>query len=87
MPQWKYMRIRDYMNQISDSAAVSLSSNTTLGAGAVGFLSWIGSINWVGLISVLVAIIGLATNFYFSWKDNKRKEELHRIRILKSNYE
>ena len=81
------MRIRDYVNQMSDSSAVSLSSNTTLGAGVVGFLSWAGSINWVGLISVLVAVIGLATNIYFSWRDNKRKEELHRINILKRDYE
>lgn len=83
MPQGKIMRIRDYVNQIPDSAAVSLSSGTTIGAGAVGFLSWVGSINWVGLISVLVAVAGLITNVYFSWRRNKREEELHQFTLKK----
>lgn len=81
MPQRKYMRIRDYVNQIPDSAAVSLSSSTTIGAGAVGFLSWVGSINWVGLISVLVAVAGLIANVYFSYRKHKREEELHQFTL------
>ena len=81
MPQRKIMRIRDYVNQIPDSAAVSLSSSTTIGAGAVGFLSWVGSINWVGLISVLVAVVGLIANVYFSYRKHKREEELHQFTL------
>lgn len=81
MPQRKIMRIRDYVNQIPDSAAVSLSSSTTIGAGAVGFLSWVGSINWVGLISVLVAVAGLIANVYFSYRKHKREEELHQFEL------
>lgn len=81
MPQRKGMNIRDYVNQIPDSAAVSLSSSTTIGAGAVGFLSWVGSINWVGLISVLVAVAGLIANVYFSYRKHKREEELHQFTL------
>lgn len=81
MPQRKGMNIRDYVNQIPDSAAVSLSSSTTIGAGAVGFLSWVGSINWVGLISVLVAVAGVISNVYFSYRKHKREEELHQFTL------
>ncbi|OFS84477.1 hypothetical protein HMPREF3144_06430 [Oligella sp. HMSC05A10] len=81
MPQRKYMRIRDYVNQIPDAAAISTAQTTTIGSAAVGFLSWLGSINWVGLISVLVAVAGLITNVYFSWRKNKREEELHQFTL------
>ena len=81
MPQRKYMRIRDYVNQIPDAAAISTAQTTTISSAVVGFLSWLGSINWVGLISVLVAVIGLAANIYFMWRRDKREKALmlHKI--------
>lgn len=81
MPQRKNMRIRDYVNQIPDAAAISTAQTTTISSAAVGFLSWVGSINWVGLISVLVAVIGLAANIYFMWRRDKRERALmlHKI--------
>lgn len=81
MPQRKNMRIRDYIDQIPDSAAISTAQTTTISSAAVGFLSWLGSINWVGLISVLVAVIGLAANIYFMWRRDRRERALmlHKI--------
>lgn len=81
MPQRKYMRIRDYIDQIPDSAAISKAQITTAGSATVGFLSWVGSINWVGLISVLVAVAGLIANVYFSYRKHKREEELHQFTL------
>ena len=81
MPQRKNMRIRDYIDHIPDSSAISKAQITTAGSAAVGLLSWLGSINWVGLISVLVAVIGLAANIYFMWRRDKREKALmlHKI--------
>ncbi|AVL70875.1 holin [Oligella urethralis] len=75
------MRIRDYIDHIPDSSAISTAQITTAGSAAVGFLSWLGSINWVGLISVLVAVIGLAANIYFMWRRDRRERALmlHKI--------
>lgn len=81
MPQRKNMRIRDYIDQIPDSAAISTAQTTTISSAAVGFLSWLGSINWVGLISVLVAVAGLIANVYFSYRKHKREEELHQFTL------
>ena len=81
MPQRKYMRIRDYVNQVPDAAAISTAQTTTISSAAVGVLSWVGSINWVGLISVLVAVAGLIANVYFSYRKHKREEELHQFTL------
>lgn len=81
MPRGKNMRIRDYIDHIPDSSAISTAQITTAGSAAVGFLSWLGSINWVGLISVLVAVAGLIANVYFSYRKHKREEELHQFTL------
>lgn len=75
------VRIRNFIEHIPDSAAISVATKTTVGAGITGAYSWISSINWVGVISVLVAVIGLVTNLYFQRRRDKREHEEHVERL------
>lgn len=78
MPQRSKMSLK--IESLPDTA-IATSSATTIGAGFAGLLSWLGQINWVGLISVLVAVTGLAANIYFQIKRDKREKSLHEFTL------
>lgn len=62
------------------------AANKVTQAGAVaGVLGWLAQINWIGLSGVLVAVLGLAANFYFQHRRDKREqaESLARIEALR----
>ena len=75
------LRIRDFIEHIPDSTAISIATKTTVGAGVTGVYSWISSVNWIGVISALVAVIGLFTNFYFQRRRDKREHTEHIERL------
>lgn len=75
------LKLKDYIEHIPDSAAVSVASRTTVGAGFAGVYSWIASINWIGVISILVALAGLFANLYFQRRRDKREHVEHLARM------
>ena len=52
---------------------------------AAGFIGWLSQVNWIGLSGVLIAMSGLAMNYYFSHRRDKREqaESLARIDALR----
>ncbi len=82
MPQRIFrVRIRNFIEHIPDSAAISVATKTTVGAGTAGVYSWIASVNWIGVISVFVAVVGLVANLYFQRRRDKREHEEHLAKL------
>jgi len=75
------MNIRDVIDAIPDTAAISLSSKTTVGAGITGVFASAAQWNWTAIIASVVAILGLAVNFYFLRRRDKRERELHKAQM------
>lgn len=65
-------------------------ANKVTQAGAVaGFFGWLAQINWIGLSGVLIAVLGLAANFYFQHRRDRREqiESQARIEALRARCE
>lgn len=88
MPQRIFkLKVKDLIEHIPDSAAVSVATKTTVGAGVAGAYSWIASVNWVGVISVFVAVAGLFVNLYFQRRRYRLEREESRLRQEKTKLE
>lgn len=63
----------------------SVANKLTFGGAATGFIGWLVQVNWIGLAGVLIALAGLAANYYFSHRRDKREqaESLARIDALR----
>lgn len=73
--------VADKTSLAIEASALSASSKTTTLGAVAGTVGWAAQINWLGLIGALVAVVGLAVNFYFQHQRNKREEEMHRARL------
>lgn len=64
--------------------AAAANKVTQVGAVA-GVFGWLAQINWIGLAGVLIAVLGLAVNFYFSHRRDKREqaESIARIEAMR----
>lgn len=60
--------------------AAAANKVTQVGAVA-GVFGWLAQINWIGLAGVLIAVLGLAVNFYFSHRRDKREQAESTARI------
>ncbi|PIA74291.1 holin [Ectopseudomonas toyotomiensis] len=75
-------QVHDGVIEVVGAAA----ANKVTQAGAIaGVLGWLAQINWIGLSGVLIAVLGLAVNFYFQHRRDKREqaESLARIEALR----
>ena len=75
-------QVHEGMVEVVGAAA----ANKVTQAGAIaGVLGWLAQINWIGLSGVLIAVLGLAVNFYFQHRRDKREqaESLARIEALR----
>ena len=52
----------------------SVANKATMAGAVAGTLGWLAQINWIGLSGVLVAVLGLAANFYFQRRRDKREQ-------------
>ncbi|UZZ08966.1 holin [Ectopseudomonas mendocina] len=68
-----------------DTVAVSVTNKSMLGGAIAGAFGWMAQINWIGLSGVLIALLGLAVNFYFQHRRDKREqaESLARIDAMR----
>lgn len=58
---------------VIEAIGISISNKATLGGAFAGFLGWLAQVNWVGLSGVLIAVAGLAMNYYFQHKRDRRE--------------
>lgn len=71
-------QVHDGMVEVFGAAA----ANKVTQAGAVaGVFGWLAQINWIGLSGVLIALAGLATNYYFQYRRDRREQAESAARI------
>ena len=75
------MQIRDLIEAIPDSSAISLSAKATIGGSGAGIFASIADWNWTAICASLVAVIGLAANLYFQRRRDRRERELHKAQM------
>lgn len=70
---------------VIEAVGASVANKFTFGGAITGFLGWMAQINWIGLAGVLIALAGLAANFYFQHRRDKREqaESVARIQALR----
>lgn len=68
-----------------DTVVVSVTNKGMLGGAIAGLFGWLAQINWIGLGGFLIAFAGLAVNYYFQHRRDKREqaESLARIEALR----
>lgn len=66
---------------VIEAVGASISSKMTMAGAAAGFFGWAAQINWIGLSGVLIAIAGLATNYYFQHRRDRREAAESNARI------
>lgn len=59
----------------------SVANKGMLVGAAAGFVGWLSQVNWIGLSGVLIAMAGLAMNYYFSHRRDKREQAESTARI------
>lgn len=78
------MRNRSLIEQIPDAVGISLSTKATVGAGVASIFSSVAQWNWTAIIASLVAILGLAMNYYFQRRRDKRESLESAARLAES---
>ncbi len=63
----------------------AIGQKITLGAGGATVFGWFVGVDWLAFLGVLIALLGLAINFYFSWQRNAREKAEHEMRMRKLN--
>lgn len=68
----------DTSQQLAFETAMSAAgSKATYGGASATLASWFLSSEFGMLMGILIGVAGLVTNFYFKYKDDKRKQEEH----------
>lgn len=66
---------------VIEAVGASVSSKATVAGAATGVLGWLADTNWIGLSGVLIAIAGLAMNYYFQHRRDRRESAESAARI------
>ena len=73
----------DHQSAVSEvaSSVSAAASKITYGAAGTGVIGWLMSVDIITWIGVIIAFGSFVTNWYYRWKDNKRADELHAIKM------
>lgn len=66
---------------VIEAVGASVANKATFGGAAAGFLGWLAQVNWIGLAGVLIALAGLALNYYFQHRRDMREQAESAARI------
>jgi hypothetical protein len=64
-----------------DVIGAAVTAKMTQGGAAAGVLGWLIHVNWIGVMGVLIGLAGLAANFYFQHKRDKREHAEAQARL------
>jgi heme exporter protein D len=66
---------------VFEAVGASVANKFTFGGAATGFFGWLAQVNWIGLAGVLIALAGLAANYYFQHRRDVREQAESDARI------
>jgi uncharacterized membrane protein len=64
-----------------DATVSAVANKVTYGGAGAGVASWIFSSEFGFMVSLLVAVAGLAVNWYYKRKQDRRLEAEHQLRM------
>ena len=75
----------DQKSAVMEMAATvsSAASKTTYAGAASGFVAYLASIDVLAWLGIAIALGGFAVNWYYKRLENKRADEIHRLRMKK----
>lgn len=75
----------DQKSAVMEMAATvsSAASKTTYAGAASGFLAYLASVDVLAWLGILFAFGGFMVNWYYKRLENKRADEIHRLRMKK----
>lgn len=88
------MQHNDILEATTDAAVAAAASKTTWGGAAVALYGWVSSSEGAAVTGLLIALVGLAVNTWFRWRDfrstreveaqrESRDRELHALRVAR----
>lgn len=82
---WRKACMNDQTNSVVEAAASTAAATATkfsygymVGGGLIGIF---GKIDWAVVISILIGLATYLTNLYFKRRDEKRADEIHKLRV------
>jgi len=82
---WRKACMNDQTNSVVEAAASTAAATATkfsygymVGGGLIGIF---GKIDWAVVISILIGVATYLTNLYFKRRDEKRADEIHKLRV------
>lgn len=69
-----------------EAVGISVGNKTMVAGAGTGLAGWLASLNWVGICGVLIALAGLAINYYFQRRRDHREaaESAARLEAIKA---
>lgn len=67
-------------------AASAVASKTTYGGAVTSVLGWVLSSEFTVVFGIVVALAGLAVNWYYKAKADRRSEAEHKARMFRLNH-
>lgn len=77
------MKNLEPINATSSEAVSNIASKMTYTGSGAGVIGGLGGIDWMTWIGVAVAVAGLLINLIFKIREDRRKDELHKIQVAK----
>jgi uncharacterized membrane protein YebE (DUF533 family) len=68
---------RETVQEAAASGVAALASKVTYGGAGTAGAGWLLSNEFIGAVGVAIALAGLAVNFYFKRKQDRREEAEH----------
>jgi len=64
-------------------AAAAVASKSTYGGAATSVVGWLFSSEFTVIFGIVVALVGLAVNWYYKAKADRRSEAEHKARMIR----
>lgn len=78
----------DTKQHTMEAAAAAIASKATQAGAGVSILGWLTSSEAGVFFGILLGVLGLAVNFWFKWREDKRQQIAHeaQMRAIRGDY-
>jgi hypothetical protein len=74
-------------DQAAEAAIAAVAQKASVGGGSVALIGGLTANDLMAFVGAAVAVLGLAVQIYFKRKDDRRKDEIHRMRLSGARFQ
>lgn len=74
-------------DQAAEATIAAVAQKFTVGGGATAAYGGITANDLLAYVGAIVAVLGLVIQWYYKRKDDRRQEELHKVRLAEAREE